>query len=155
MLSGASVYGNDDYFLKLNYTNSLSLIRNKSDAVNNKVSFTNRNYVLKAKEYKLTNHTFSVISVQQGKTLEMEINDVRGFCIIMNRDTDGGSARITVTEKDTGRATNETVNSNFSFSHLWNTTPLYQTSDGNKHTVKIKIESLDNNFSIAGFGIND
>ena len=155
LLAGASVYGKDDYLLKLNYSNSLSFVRNKSDVVNNKVSFLNKKYSLKTKEYKLSNHTFSVITVAKGKTLEMEINGVRGFCIIMNRDVDGGSANITVTEKDTGKANNVMVDSNFSFSHLWNTTPLYASSDGKQHNVKVKIESVDNAFSIAGFGIND
>lgn len=153
--SGASVYGKDDYLLKLKYTDTLSFIRNKSDAVANKVTFKNNNYTLKTKEYKLSNHTFSVINIPKGKILEMEIKDIRGFCIIMNRDTDGDNAKITVTEKDTGKTTTETISSITTFSHLWNTPPLYAASDKKQHTLTVKIESLENNFSIAAFGIND
>ena len=153
--SGASVYGKDDYFLKLKYTDSLSFIRNKADAVTNKVIFRNNDYALKTKEYKLSNHMFSVINISKGKTLEMEIKNIRGFCIIMNRDTDGGNAKITVTEKDTGKTTTETISSITTFSHLWNTPPLYAASDKKQHTLTVKIESLENNFSIAAFGIND
>ena len=153
--SGASVYGKDDYLLKLKYTDTLSFIRNKSDAVANKVTFKNNNYTLKTKEYKLSNHTFSIINIPKGKTLEMEIKDIRGFCIIMNRDTDGGNAKITVTEKGTGKTTTETISSITTFSHLWNTPPLYAASDKKQHTLTVKIESLENNFSIAAFGIND
>lgn len=155
-LQDARVFGNDDYLLKIKYTNSVSFFRNSADVVIDKVIFNNKNYSLKTKSYKLANHEFSAISVPKNKTLELEIKDVRGLCILMYRDADGGNANITIVEKDTGKATSEIVSSEYSqFAHVWNTKPLYTCSDGKKHTVIIKIESTQNNFSIVGFGISD
>ena len=121
----------------------------------NKISFTNKKYSLKQNDYKLVHHSFDIISVNTGDTLTFTIKDIRSFLIIMNRDADGGTATITVTENGTNKKTVSSANNYYSWSHLWDSGPLYTSSDGKSHTVTVSIRVTSGKFNIAGFGISD
>lgn len=161
--SSSANYGNDT-LVKLQYEGgAVSFLENK--VVNNKatdspltdkITFKNKNYALKQNDFALVHHNFDIISIAQGKTLKFTIKDIKTFLIIMNRDADcGKNTKIVVTENDTGKKKTTYINSYYSWSHLWDSGPLYASSNGNPHSVTVEITPLDGKFCFAGLGISE
>lgn len=161
--SSSANYGNDT-LVKLQYeSGAISFLQNKivnnkatDSPLTNKIAFKNNNFTLKQNDYALVHHNFDIISIAQGKTLKFTIKDIKTFLIIMNRDADcGKKTKIVVTENDTGKKKTTYINSYFSWSHLWDSGPLYASSNGNPHSVTVEITPLYGKFCFAGLGISE
>lgn len=159
----AAIYGND-YLVKLQYGNEKVLFLTNKVVNNNaidmpltdKITLTSAKYFLKEDNKKLANHTFDVISVNKGDTLTFTIKDIRSFLIIQNLNPDLAKATVTVTEGGSGKETVTNLESYYgSSSILWNSEPLYKSSDSKAHTVTVSIKATSGNFCFAGFGLTD
>ena len=74
----------------------------------------------------------------------------------MNRNPQSATATVTVTENGTNKETVTKLESYYqSGSILWNSEPLYKTSDGKAHSVTVSIKVTSGNFCFAGFGLTD